>query len=97
MEKKEMKKDIPFLTKSGGLLSEFGGVRVVLEYRMWIHYHDGKSDEYQTSDNLNVLLRLRKGLLKSKDVALVEQPLAVVWDEKYDDYREVCIDGIKYE
>jgi len=97
MEKKKMKKDIPALTKSGGLLSDFGGKGVVLEYRMWIHYHDGRSDEYQTSDNLNVLLGLRKGLLKSKDIAIVEQPLAVVWDEKKEDYREVRIDGIKYD
>jgi hypothetical protein len=90
-------KEIPALTKSGGLLSEFGGVGVVLEYRIWVHYHDGRSDEYYTNDDLDALLETREELLKDKEIIIVEQPLAIVWDDKCDDYREVCIDGIDYE
>ena len=89
-------KEIPALTKSGGLLSEFGGQGAVLEYRIWVHYHDGRSDEYITNDNLGDLLKERKDLLKDKEVVIVEQPLAIVWDDKVEDYREVCIDGIDY-
>lgn len=90
-------KEIPAMTKSGGLLSEFGGKKSVLEYRVWFHYHDGRDDEYYISDNLDDLLQERKGLLKDKEIVLVEQPLAVVWDDKYEDYREVCVDGINYD
>jgi len=94
---KEKIKEIPALTKSGGLLSEFGGKKAVLEYRVWIHYHDGGDDEYYVNDDLDALLETRKELLGDKKIVLVEQPLAVVWDDKCEDYREVCIDGINYE
>jgi len=94
---KEEIKEIPALTKSGGLLSKFGGKKAVLEYRVWIHYHDGREDEYYIGGNLDDLLEERKELLEDKEIVRVEQPLAVVWDDKCEDYREVCIDGINYE
>ena len=52
---KEKIKEIPALTKSGGLLSKFGGKKAVLEYRVWIHYHDGGDDEYCVDDDLDYI------------------------------------------
>lgn len=88
--------EIPALTKSGGLLSQFGGKEAVLEYRVWIHYRSGGDDEYIVESDLARLQKARKRLLKDDQIALVEQPLAVVWDDKHEDYREVCIDGVDY-
>jgi len=91
------KKEIPALTKSGGLLSKFGGKKKVLEYRVWVHPKEGGDDWYYTADTLEEMKRIRKGLLNDKKLVLVEHPLAIVWDKKYEDFREVCIDGIDYE
>ena len=90
-----MKKEIPALTKSGGLLSKFGGKKAVLEYRIWVHDKVAE-DMYFKRNNLKELIKMRKQLLKDEKIAEVEQPLAVVWDDKCQDYREVCIDGINY-
>lgn len=92
-----MEKEIPVLTKSGGMLSDFGGKRKVLEYRVWFHYHDGRSDSWITDTNFRNIQKRRRELLKDKKIIIVEQPLAVVWDSKDDEVREVRIDGIKYE
>ena len=92
-----MKKEIPALTKSGGLLSNHGGAKSVIEYRLWVHYHDGGDDKYFESNDLNALLEKIKKLLEDKKIAIVEQPVAVVWDDKHQDHREVCIDGINYD
>ena len=90
------KQEIPALTKSGGMLSEFGGKKSVLEYRVWFHYHDGREDDFIVDSNLRNIQRRRKTLLERMDLIKVEQPLAVVWDEKHKDYREVRIDGLDY-
>lgn len=93
--------EIPALTLSGGMLSDFGGKKEVLEYRIWIHGRDGRLDlnqgAYFYGNNLQELLKMRKELLKDKKIFKVEQPVAIVWDKKHRDYREVLIDGIKYK
>lgn len=92
--------EIPPLTLSGGMLSDFGGKKEVLEYRLWLHNRDGRLSLnegcYFTQGNLKELLMMRKELLKDKKIFKVEQPLAVVWDYKCKGYREVKIDGIDY-
>ena len=95
-------KVIPAFAMSGGLLSNFGGKKAVLEYRIWIHDQYGRLDfrfngAYFWRHNLKELIKMRKALLKDKKIFKVEQPLAVVWDKNYENYREVLIDGINYE
>lgn len=92
--------EISALILSGGMLSDFGGKKEVLEYRLWLHNRDGRLSLnegcYFTQGNLKELLMMRKDLLKDKKIFKVEQPLAVVWDYKCKAYREVQIDGIDY-
>lgn len=90
------KKEISALTKSGGLLSKFGGHPKVQEYRVWVHYHDGRDDDYLTHLDFLGILEMREQLKQDKSVVYLETPLAVVWDKKCQDYREVCIDGLEY-
>ena len=90
------KQEIPALTKSGGMLSKFGVNKEVLEYRVWFHYQAGGDDDFIVDSNLRRIQQRRRNLLKMTEYAVVEHPLAVVWDKKNQDYREVRIDGINY-
>lgn len=42
-----MSKRIPALTLSGGKLSEFGGLKAVKEFRVWVHPKAGGDDSYK--------------------------------------------------
>lgn len=77
---------IPGLTLSGGKLSEFGGLKAVKEFRVWIH--PGKGDDYYYAyKTLEGAVRKYRSFRTR-----AEHPLAVVWDKRYKKYREVKID-----
>jgi len=81
---------ISALTMSGGALSKFGGQSAVKEYRVWVHPKGGGDDYYFVAKTLDEINRKKASLENSGNY--VEEPLAVVWDEKYKKYREVVID-----
>ncbi len=83
---------IPAGTLSGGLLSDFGGHKVVKEYRVWYHPEEG-DDGYKTSSTFKGIRRIWKAL--KKEEPYVEPPLAVIWDKVKGKYREVVIDELK--
>jgi hypothetical protein len=93
--KKNKTKEIPAYTLSGGKLKNFGREKAVKEYRVWIH-PKGKDDYYYALKNKGELIAVSIGLGIQKDVdekkiMRVENPLAVVWDKKFKNYREVRI------
>lgn len=79
---------IPLLTLSGGRLSEFGGPEAAVAYRIWVH-PNGDSYVYE-ADTLEEV----KAEVKRADIPQnpLEDPIAVVWDSYYHDFREVVID-----
>ena len=83
-------KKIPASCLSGGLLSDFGGPKAVVEYRVWYH---GDEDDYWKSKTFKGIMKIWES--KRKSNPYVEPPLAVVWDKKKEDYREVVIDELK--
>lgn len=80
----------PASTLSGGRLSDFGGKTGVVEYRVWWHPFKG-DDQYKRSRSYREIVGMEKKL-KAKG-EFVEKPLAVVWDDKFGEYREVVIDS----
>lgn len=81
--KKHTYLEVPALTLSGGTLKEFGNNP--LEYRVWLH---GEEDYYETFDTYEKA----KKFAKKKHNAHAESPLAVVWDSKYNGFREVAVE-----
>lgn len=87
-QKKLENDEIPLLTKSGGKLSDFGDKALI--YRVWYHNHekgteDGCSEYFTIEEAKDGAKRLKKTEEK------VEAPIAVVWDDKIDDFREVVV------
>ena len=94
MEQKDKLPKIPALTISGGILKQ---PEFALEFRIWCHNQSGGDDIYVRCDTLKLAKEMRKELLKDKQYAIVEQILGVVWDNKKHKFREVRIEGLKYE
>jgi len=77
---------IPALTVGGGVLNK---KEDAVEYRVWVHPADGGDDYYiAKKDYYDALQEWRE--LKGTGHN-VEPVLAVVWDNKFQDFREVAI------
>lgn len=76
---------IPALTLSGGRLSEFGGIKAVKEFRVWVHPAKG-DDYYFAFKTLTGAVKKHRSMR-----ARSEPPIAVVYDKRYRKYREVVI------
>jgi len=83
---------IPALTLSGGKLSQFGGLKAVKEFRIWVHPKSGGDDYYYVYKTIDGARSGYSRLKKNKSFARVEIPCAVVRDKRYKKYREVVID-----
>lgn len=94
MEEKDELPEIPALTMSGGVLKQ---PEFALEFRIWLHNRGGGDDTYVRCDTLKLAKECRKEFLKNKSYAIVEQILAVVWDNSKHRFREARIEGLKYE
>jgi len=81
---------IPSLTLSGGKLSEFKEVKA---FRFWLHGRDGE-DRYMEfePEDLPEAIRERQKARKNEFWIEVEPIIAVVFDEKFNRFREVIID-----
>jgi len=77
---------IPALILAGGKLSNFGGMKAVKEFRVWVHPTSG-DDYYYAYKTLAGAVRKHRSMK-----ARSESPLAVVRDKNYRKYREVMID-----
>lgn len=87
--------DIPALTLAGGKLGQYKHYSDALEYRIWIHPLGG-SDFYYSFNTLKDARKRRGELMEEfkkgrSEFARVEPVIAVVWDRKYHNFREVRI------
>ena len=85
-----MSKRIPALTLSGGKLSEFGGLKAVKEFRVWVHPKAGDVFYYVYRTHAAA----KSGQKLAAKQGRAEKPIAVVWDIKHGKYREVMIDKL---
>lgn len=75
--------EIPVLTLAGGTLDEFGGPEKALVYRVWVHGTGGDDalNEFDTKEKAEQFIKDNEGAEKGV--------IAVVWDDKEKDFREV--------
>ena len=83
---KKKYQQIPALTRSGGTLKSLKDAK---EFRVWVHPKKG-DDYYYASPKVARAIALGERAFSKKE-GYVEIPLAVIWDKKHQDYREVQI------
>lgn len=71
---------IPALTLSGGTLKKLSDAK---QFRVW--HHPKKGDDYYHT--FSCIFEAKKHSERTK----AESPIAVVWDKRYKQYREVVI------
>jgi len=79
---------VPTFTLSGGKLSDFGGYNNVVQYRIWVHPYNGSDDFYYS---YRTYKKAVVGREKAVREGKAEPILAVVFDPKFNKYREVVI------
>ncbi|MEO0126320.1 MAG: hypothetical protein ABIL44_01050 [candidate division WOR-3 bacterium] len=78
---------IPLLTASGGILRQ---PEFALEFRVWVHPVNGDDKAYCFS-SLKEAKKRYPLICKDKRWAIVEPIIAVVWDNRIMNFREVLI------
>lgn len=78
---------IPALTMSGGRLKR---PEDAVEFRVWVHPKDG-DDFYYSYKRISEARLESERMRASGEFAKVEKPLAVVWDNKFQNFKEVAL------
>lgn len=78
---------IPTLTMSGGTLEK---LEDAVEFRVWVH-PKSEDDFYYSYKRISEARSESERMRATGEFAKVETPLAVVWDNKFQNFKEVAL------